>query len=120
MKIIRSVFAAVAAVVTVALNGMQAHGQVRPPGADSRLDLFLEALHPQSAVAAGRPAMTVSQDKLEQLLRILMPATVGHGATGSALSQSQQTVTMPSQDPSIYGFCYESCQTARAVSSCGT
>jgi hypothetical protein len=35
------------------------------------------------------------------------------------LAQSQQA-TMPSPDPSICGFCYETCRTARAVGSCGT
>jgi hypothetical protein len=114
MKKIGSAFAAV---VALALIGAQAHGQVRPPGGE-RLDLFLEALRPQSAVAGG-PAMAVSQTQLERLLRILPPVSVGHGRGAPALAQSQQA-TMPSPDPSIYGFCYESCKTARAIGSCGT
>jgi hypothetical protein len=115
MKKIRSAFAAV---VAVALIGAQAHGQVRPAGGDKRLDLFLDALRPQSA-SAGGPAMAVSQTQLERLLRILPPVSVGHGGGTPPLAQSQQA-TVPSPDPSIYGFCYESCKTARAVGSCGT
>jgi len=108
-----------AALVSVVACGTQA-GQAGPAAKDARLDLFLNALQPRSAVGDGGPAMIVPQSKLERLLRILPPVTVRHGGTGAALAQSQQTTTMPTPDPSIYGFCYETCQTARAVDSCGT
>ena len=108
-----------AALVSVVACGTQA-GQAGPAAKDARLDFFLNALQPRSAVADGGPAMIVPQSKLERLLRILPPVTVRHGGTGAALAQSQQTTTMPTPDPSIYGFCYETCQTARAVDSCGT
>jgi hypothetical protein len=109
---------AFAAIVAVAMIGARAYGQVQPTGGDKRLDLFLEGLRPQSAVAGG-PAMAVSQRQLERLLRILPPVNVGHGGGAPALVQSQRG-TMPSPDASIYGFCYKSCKTARAVGSCGT
>jgi len=110
----------VVAVLAVVLGGAQAFGHAVPPATDQRLDFFLKALRPQSAAVGGGSAITVSQQKLEQLLRILTPLTIGHGGTGSALAQSQQKTTMPIPDPSIYGFCYETCQAARAVDSCGT
>ena len=60
--------------------------------------------------------MAVLLTQLERLLRILPPVTIWHGGGARPLAQSQQA-TMPSPDPSICGFCYESCRTARAVAA---
>ena len=101
--------------LATALTGSQALGQTKP---EPRLDLFIRALRPPAdgSAAAGTG---VAQSKLEQVLRIVPPVSMGHGG-GAPLVQSSQGAAAANQDPSIYGFCYEACRTERAVGSCGT
>ncbi len=53
------------------------------------------------------------------MLRVLPAVNVGHGG-GPALADRSSGGATPAPDPSVYGFCYESCRTERAVGSCGT
>ncbi len=106
-------FAAV--LLAAALFGGESGAQTVTPNSHPHLNLFLHVLRPATA---GRTA-PLSQSRLEQILRILPAVNVGHGG-GPALSQSSAGGAAPPQDPSIYGFCYESCRTERAVGSCGT
>ena len=100
------------------LTGSTALGQTASPKPDHRLDLFIRALRsPPDGSAPG--GATPSQSKLEQVLRILPPVSTGHGG-GAPLVHSSQGAAVPSQDASVYGFCYEACATERAVGSCGT
>jgi Animal haem peroxidase len=105
------VAAALAALLVLFIGGGSAQA------GDPRLDLFLQTIRPPGR-GTMQPNPVVSQAKLEQLLRILPPVTIGHGG-GAALSQSAPG-GVPPADPSIYGFCYEACRTERAVASCGT
>jgi hypothetical protein len=109
---------AIVVLVATALGGAQAIAQSASP-VHPRLDLFLEVLRPQPGGAVNSRPAPLSPTRLEQVLRILPAVNVGHGS-GPALSQSSPGAAAPAQDPSIYGFCYESCQTERAVGSCGT
>jgi hypothetical protein len=112
---IRRIANTIVMLVAAAMAGTQAEAQTVPRSAHPHLDLFLHVLRPLQAGSAP----PLSQTKLEQVLRILPPIGVGHGS-GPALSQSSPGAAAPPQDPSIYGFCYESCRTERAVGSCGT
>jgi hypothetical protein len=103
--------------LAAALGGTQSGAQTAPPRTHPHLDLFLQTLRSRNS-AAGGPAPSISQAKLEQVLRILPPVSVGHG-TGPALSGGSPGGAAPVPDPSIYGFCYESCRSDRAVASCG-
>ena len=110
----RSIGAAVVLLATV-LFGASGNAQATAPRAHPHLDLFLHVLRAATSGTTAPP----SQQRLEQLLRILPAVDVGHG-TGPALSQSAAGAAAPPQDLSIYGFCYETCRTERAVGSCGT
>ena len=82
------------------------------------LALFLHVLQPRSGGSAVPPA-SFSQSRFEQVLRVLPPLAVGHGS-GAPLGAGSPGSASPTPDPSIYGFCYESCRTGRAIGSCGT
>ena len=106
--------------LATALIGPQAFAQTVSSKPEPRLDLFIQALRsPSDSTGTGGAAVT--QSKLEQVLRIVPPVRTGHGG-GAPFVQSSQggTAAAASQDPSIYGFCYEACSTERAVGSCGT
>jgi hypothetical protein len=104
--------------LATALTGSQALGQTISPKPEPRLDLFIKALRSPSD-SAGTSGATITQSKLEQVLRVVPPVTTGHGG-GAPLVQSSQGAAAANQDPSIYGFCYEACGTERVVGSCGT
>lgn len=82
------------------------------------LGLFLHVLHPRAGGSAVSPA-ALSLARFEQVLRVLPPLAVGHGS-GAPLAAGPPGSASPAPDPSIYGFCYESCRTGRAIGSCGT
>lgn len=107
-----------AAAFFFALGGMPAFGQVTTP-AHRHIDLFLQVLQPQPTAANADRAAAISQTRFEDVLRILPPVGVGHGM-GPALSQSTPGGGLPAPDPAVNGFCYESCRTERAITSCGT
>jgi hypothetical protein len=104
--------------LAIALAASAAFGQAAPPSADARLELFIRALHPPSGSPPG-DAATTSQQRLEQVLRMLPPVAAGHGGA-VPLVQGSQAAAAANQDPSIYGFCYQACRTERAAGSCGT
>ncbi len=106
-------FAAV--LLAAAVLSRASSAQTAAPSSYPHLNLFLQVLRP--ATAGLTPPL--SSTRLEQILRILPAVNVGHGS-GPALSQSAAGAAAPAQDPSIYGFCYESCRTERAEGSCGT
>ena len=104
--------------LATALSGSQAFSQTVSPKSEHRLDLFIRALRPPSDGSASGGA-AISQSKLEQVLRMVPPVSIGHGG-GAPLVQSSQGAAAASPDTSVYGFCYEACATDRAVGSCGT
>jgi Animal haem peroxidase len=106
---------AIVFLVAKALAGTQADAQTLPPPSHPHLDLFLHVLRPSQAGSVP----PLSPTRLAQVLRILPAIAIGHGS-GPALSESSPGAAPPPRDPSIYGFCYESCRTERAVGSCGT
>lgn len=104
--------------LATALTGSQALGQTVSPKSKHRLDLFIRALRPPSDGSASSGA-TISQSKLEQVLRMIPPVSTGHGG-GAPLAQGSDGAAPAGQDSSVYGFCYEACGTERALGSCGT
>ena len=99
-------------------GGVQATAQTMAP-AHPHLDLFVRVLrHHRAGGEVNGAAAPISQSKLEEVLRVLPPVGVGHGS-GPALSDGSPAAAAAAQDPSIYGFCYESCRTDRAAGSCG-
>ena len=104
--------------LATALIGSQALAQTVSHRSEHRLDLFIHTLRPLSDGSGSDGAIT-PQSKLERVLRMVPPVSVGHGG-GTPLVQSSQGAAAASPDPSVYGFCYEACATERAVGSCGT
>jgi hypothetical protein len=114
----RRFISASAFVLATAVIGPQAYGQAAPPAKDSGLDLFLHVLRSPSGRAVTGSVSPISQSAFEQMLRVIPPVSIGHGS-GPPLAPNSQSAAASVQDPSIYGFCYETCKTERAVGSCG-
>ena len=105
--------------IAIALAGPQSFARAAPPATDQRLDLFLRTLRSQPGSTAAADVVPISQSQLERVLRILPAMSVGHGG-GPPLVQSSRDAATPAEGASIYGFCYESGRTERAIGSCGT
>jgi hypothetical protein len=110
-------FTILAGAIVIAFGGVQASSHAGQQANDSRLDLFLKALHGSSPAKAARSQMTPA--RLEHVLRILPPVSVGHGG-GPPLAHSAPGAPPPQRDLSSYAFCYEACRAERAAGSCGT
>jgi hypothetical protein len=117
---------------TMAVCGLgvsAAHAQT----ADGQLNMFMSTVRPAAAHADTTPALepatsaaaatgaatpnTLSLGQLEMGLKTLPLTKLGHGS-GPSLKGGAASTSNPS--PSIHGFCYEACATARAFGSCGT
>jgi hypothetical protein len=107
-------------VLATALGVSPSFEQASPPDTDQRLDLFLHVLRSKRGWTNADQASPISQSDLEQVLRMVPPAKVGHGGGTPPLQSTPGAADASAADPSIYGFCYEACKTEFSVASCGT
>ena len=99
--------------LAVVLTGLPELSHAAAMKPEPRLELFIRALR------SPLDGSAIPQSKLEQVLLSVMPVGAEHGG-GSPLGQNPPAAVAASQDLSSYGFCYEACETERAVGSCGT
>ena len=99
--------------LAVVLTGLPELNHAAAMKPEPRLDLFIRALRSPTDGSA------IPQSKLEQVLLSVMPVGAEHGG-GAPLGQNPPAAVAASQDVSSYGFCYQACETERAVGSCGT
>lgn len=99
--------------LAVVLTGLPELSHAAATKPEPRLELFIRALR------SPLDGSAIPQSKLEQVLLSVMPVGAEHGG-GAPLGQNPPAAVAASQDVSSYGFCYEACETERAVGSCGT